>query len=102
MVCTSSLELGIDVGSIKRVLQVNSPRSVDRMLQRVGRADHRVGGTGRGHLMAWELDEISEAAVIAKSAMEGRLEPVTWRDRPISVAANQLVLMAHSVCCKYR
>ena len=96
LVCTSSLELGIDVGSIKRVLQVNSPRSVDRMLQRVGRADHRVGGTGRGHLMAWELDEISEAAVIAKSAMEGRLEPVTWRDRPISVAANQLVLMAHS------
>ena len=53
--------------------------------------------------MAWELDEISEAAVIAKSAMEGRLEPVTWRDRPISVAANQLVLMAHSHgVCKYR
>lgn len=96
LVCTSSLELGIDVGSIKRVLQVNSPRSVDRMLQRVGRADHRVGGTGRGHLMAWELDEISEAAVIAKSAMEGNLEPVVWRDRPICVAANQLVLMAHS------
>ena len=52
LVCTSSLELGIDVGKIQRIVQVKSPRSVDRMLQRVGRADHRLGGVGRGHLLA--------------------------------------------------
>lgn len=96
LVCTSSLELGIDVGSIRRVIQVNSPRSVDRMLQRVGRADHRLGGLGRGHLLVWDVDEVSESAVTARRAMEGALEPVTWRMRPLSVAANQLVLMAHA------
>ncbi len=96
LVCTSSLELGIDVGSIRRVIQVNSPRSVDRMLQRVGRADHRLGGVGRGHLLVWEVDEVSESAVTALRAMEGDIEPVVWRDRPLSVAANQLVMMAHA------
>ncbi|MEC7461753.1 MAG: DEAD/DEAH box helicase, partial [Candidatus Thermoplasmatota archaeon] len=96
LVCTSSLELGIDVGSVQRVIQVNSPRSVDRMLQRVGRADHRLGGLGRGHLLVWDVDEMSEAAVTARRAMEAAIEPVTWRTRPWSIAANQLVLMAHA------
>ena len=96
LVCTSSLELGIDVGSVQRVIQVNSPRSVDRMLQRVGRADHRLGGLGRGHLLVWDVDELSEAAVTARRAMEAAIEPVTWRARPWSIAANQLVLMAHA------
>jgi len=96
LVCTSSLELGIDVGKIQRIVQVKSPRSVDRMLQRVGRADHRLGGVGRGHLLAWDADEIAEGAVVARRAMCGEIEPVEWRDRPKTVVANQLVLMAHS------
>lgn len=96
LVCTSSLELGIDVGSVSRVIQIRSPRSVDRMLQRVGRADHRLGGIGRGNLMGWEADDLAEAAVIARKAMAGEIEPVEWRDRPLCVAANQLVLMVHS------
>ena len=96
LVCTSSLELGIDVGKISRIIQIKSPRSVDRMLQRVGRADHRLGGIGIGNLLAWDCDEISESAVIAEKAMEHELEPVEWRKSPKSVVANQLVMMAHS------
>ena len=67
IVCTSSLELGIDIGSIKRVHQIQSPRAVDRLLQRMGRAEHVIGGTGRGELLAWETDEVAEGAVIALS-----------------------------------
>ena len=96
LVCTSSLELGIDVGSVNHIVQIRSPRSVDRMLQRVGRADHRLGGVGSGHLLGWESDDIFEAAVIARKAVAGEIEPVEWRDRPLSVAANQIVMMVHS------
>lgn len=96
LVCTSSLELGIDVGSVNHIVQIRSPRSVDRMLQRVGRADHRLGGIGRGHLLSWEGDDIFESAVIARKAVDGEIEPVEWRDSPFSVAANQIVMMVHS------
>ncbi len=96
LVCTSSLELGIDVGSVNHIVQIRSPRSVDRMLQRVGRADHRLGGVGRGHLLSWESDDLFESAVIARKAIAGEIEAVEWRDRPLSVAANQIVMMIHS------
>ena len=95
LVCTSSLELGIDVGSVRRIVQVHSPKSVDRMLQRVGRADHRLGGVGRGHVISWDVDHLLESAVVAQRAMNGEIEPVVWRKRPGVIAANQLVLMAH-------
>ena len=95
LVCTSSLELGIDVGSVRRIVQVHSPKSVDRMLQRVGRADHRLGGVGRGHVISWDVDHLLESAVVAQRAMVGEIEPVVWRKRPGVIAANQLVLMAH-------
>ena len=65
------------------------------MLQRVGRADHRLGGIGRGHVLTWDVDHLTESAVIAKRAMDGAIEPVEWRSRPQNIAANQLVLMAH-------
>ena len=94
IVCTSSLELGIDIGSIKRVHQIQSPRAVDRLLQRMGRAEHNIGGTGRGELLAWETDEVAEGAVIARKAMSGELEGVEWRTNPGIVAANQFMQMA--------
>ena len=96
LVCTSSLELGIDVGTVNHIVQIRSPRSVDRMLQRVGRADHRLGGIGRGNLLSWESDDLFESAVIARKAVAGEIEAVEWRDRPLSVAANQIVMMVHS------
>ncbi|MBP12338.1 MAG: hypothetical protein CMA71_02190 [Euryarchaeota archaeon] len=94
IVCTSSLELGIDIGSIKRVHQIQSPRAVDRLLQRMGRAEHVIGGTGRGELLAWETDEVAEGAVIARRAMAGELEGVEWRTNPGIVAANQFLQMS--------
>lgn len=96
LVCTSSLELGIDVGSVRRIVQLHSPKSVDRMLQRVGRADHRLGGVGRGHVVTWDVDHLLEAAVVTKRAMDGDIEPIEWRNRPATIAANQLVLMVHA------
>ena len=75
------LKLGIDVGSIRKIVQLESPRSVDRMLQRVGRADHRIGGIGRGHLLAWETDGIAESAVIGHRSHLGFIEDVVWRNR---------------------
>ena len=91
IICTSSLELGIDIGSIKRVHQLQSPRAVDRLLQRMGRAEHHLGGTGRGEILAWELDEISECAVIARKAMSSELEGIEWQTNPGVVAANQFI-----------
>ncbi len=94
LVCTSSLELGIDVGSIAYVIQIRSPRSVDRMLQRVGRAEHHLDGVGRGKVISWEADDISESAIIARRAHNGMIEAVEWREHPLSVVANQLIQMA--------
>tara|TARA_B100000902_G_scaffold144182_1_gene141617 strand:+ start:15191 stop:18187 length:2997 start_codon:yes stop_codon:yes gene_type:complete len=94
MICTSSMELGIDVGSIKRVHQIESPRAVDRMLQRVGRAEHVLGGVGRGDLVAWKIDDIAEGAAIARMAKQKQIEPISWREHPRSVATNQLVLLS--------
>ena len=91
IICTSSLELGIDIGSIKRVHQLQSPRAVDRLLQRMGRAEHHLGGTGRGEILAWEVDEISECAVIARKAMTSELEGIEWQTDPGVVAANQFI-----------
>ncbi|MEC7706417.1 MAG: helicase-related protein, partial [Candidatus Thermoplasmatota archaeon] len=94
LICTSSLELGIDIGTIRRVHQIQSPRAVDRMLQRLGRAEHHMGGTGRGRVLAWDTDGISEAAVIARRAMGGEIEGVEWRTNPGIVVANQLLQMS--------
>lgn len=94
LICTSSLELGIDIGSIKKVHQLQSPRSVDSLLQRVGRAEHYLGGTGGGEILAWEVDGISECSVIARRAMNSEIGGVSWRTNPRIVAANQFLQMA--------
>ncbi|MBO4798325.1 MAG: ATP-dependent helicase, partial [Candidatus Methanomethylophilaceae archaeon] len=94
LICTSSLELGIDVGSADTVIQYNSPRRVSRMIQRSGRAGHRVGETIRARILATAPDEISESLVIARRCAAGELESRSGRFSPLTVAANQLVAMA--------
>jgi len=95
LVATSSLELGIDVGAIDHVVQVGSPRSVARLVQRLGRSGHRVGGVSDGTLVATGPEDILECLAVARRAKEGRLEPLVIRKDPLVVLANQLVALAN-------
>jgi ATP-dependent Lhr-like helicase len=93
LICTSSLELGIDVGSADFAIQFNSPRQVTRLIQRIGRSGHRIGDVSLGRIVATEPREIAESLVIARRAMVEELEKFVIRENPLSVLANQLVAM---------
>lgn len=95
LVATSSLELGIDIGAIDHVVQVASPRSVARLVQRLGRSGHHVGGVSDGTLVATGPEDALECAAVARRAMEGRLEPLEIRLTPLVVLANQLVALTN-------
>ncbi|MCA1814484.1 MAG: DEAD/DEAH box helicase [Halobacteriales archaeon] len=94
LVCTSSMELGIDIGEADLVLQYNSPRQVVRLVQRVGRAGHRADLVSNGIILATDPDDIAEAAVIARRALAEQLETFTVPRQPLDVLANQLIGMA--------
>ncbi len=96
LICTSSLELGIDVGAVDFVMQYNSPREVARLLQRVGRASHRIAETSRGLVLTSNFDDTAESAVLALLASRGAIERKGVRERPLGVLANQLIAMANS------
>ncbi|HYS70832.1 MAG TPA: DEAD/DEAH box helicase, partial [Thermoplasmata archaeon] len=96
LICTSSLELGIDVGSADFVLQYNSPREVTRLVQRIGRSGHGVGEMSDGAIVSMNEDDFAEAAVIARRALAEELEPLAVREDNFAVLANQLAAMAMS------
>ncbi len=91
LVCTSSMELGIDIGSIDHVLQVNSPRQVIRLVQRVGRGRHKLGEVSEGTILAINEIEAEEGIAIAKLVKDKRIEPVRIREKPLIVLANQIM-----------
>jgi ATP-dependent Lhr-like helicase len=91
LVATSSLELGIDMGAVDLVIQVESPTSVARGLQRVGRAGHQVGEPSRGVIFPKYRGDLLECAVVTRLMHEGAIEPTVVPRNPLDVLAQQLV-----------
>jgi len=95
VVCSSSLELGVDIGYIDRVCIVGGARGMTPTLQRVGRAGHRPGAVADGVIVAQDRDDILEAAATKRCIRDGILEELTIPDAPLDVLAQWLVM---SVC----
>ena len=93
IVATSSLELGIDMGAIDLVVQVESPPSVASGLQRVGRASHAVGGVPRGVLLPKHRQDLVACATAASCMRDGEVEETFYPRNPLDVLAQQIVAM---------
>ncbi|MEM2273482.1 MAG: DEAD/DEAH box helicase, partial [Candidatus Bathyarchaeia archaeon] len=93
LVCTSSLELGIDVGRIDLVIQYMSPRQVTRLIQRVGRSGHRIGHMANGVVITMDSDDALEAMVIGRRAYAEELEPVDIPEKPLDVLTHQIAAL---------
>ena len=91
IVATSSLELGIDMGAVDLVIQVESPGAVSRGLQRIGRAGHSVGEPSKGSLYPKHRGDLLEAAVVVRRMREGLIESSRFLRNPLDVLAQQIV-----------
>jgi ATP-dependent helicase Lhr and Lhr-like helicase len=91
VVCSSTLELGIDIGSIDLVVMLSTPKGVTRALQRTGRAGHSLDRVSRGLLMATNLGDLVEACATARLARRRHLEEVRAPGAPLDVLAQHLV-----------
>jgi len=94
LVATSSLELGIDMGAVDLVLQVESPKSVARGLQRVGRAGHGVGEVSRGRFFPKFRGDLLECAVVCRLMRAGQIEPTVVPRNALDVLAQHVVSIA--------
>ncbi|MFP4218061.1 MAG: ATP-dependent helicase [Salinarchaeum sp.] len=91
---STSLALGIDMPEVDLVVQVGSPKSVAELLQRIGRAGHRVGQTVTGRVIALDRDELVECAIMLKKAKEGFVDSVSIPENAQDVAAQHVYGMA--------
>ena len=93
VVATSSLELGIDMGAVDLVIQVEAPPSVASGLQRIGRAGHNVGDISRGVIFPKYQGDLVQAAVVAERMLDGAIEELRMPRNPLDVLAQQIVAM---------
>ncbi len=94
LIATSSLELGIDIGSVDLVIQYKSPRQVSRLVQRTGRAGHSFEKESKGVVMATDSDDILESLAITEMSLKEKVESVEPWEKPLDVLAHQLVGLA--------
>ncbi len=100
LVATSSLELGIDIGSIDLVCQIGSPRSIAILLQRVGRSGHTVKGIPKGRLFPLSLDELVECVALLDAIRRGELDSTVMPEKPLDILAQQIVAEVSSRECE--
>ena len=93
LVATASLELGIDIGNIDLVCQINSPRAIAVALQRVGRAGHWRGAVPKGRLFATTRDDLVECAAAVRAIKQGDLDRIQIPVAPLDILAQQIVAM---------
>jgi ATP-dependent Lhr-like helicase len=93
LACTSSLELGIDMGAVDLVIQVESPKSVARGLQRIGRAGHSVDAVSSGRIFPKHRGDLLECAVVVERMEQGLIEATRVIRNPLDVLAQQVVAM---------
>lgn len=91
LVATASLELGIDIGEIDLVCQMGSPRSINALLQRVGRSGHGVGRTPKGRLFPLSRDDLLECTALLRAVRDGALDRLTIPPGALDVLAQQMV-----------
>ncbi|MHB1492253.1 MAG: DEAD/DEAH box helicase [Thermoplasmataceae archaeon] len=92
LICTSSLELGIDIGSADLVIQFNSPRQINKLIQRTGRSGHWIKKRSKGIIICSDIIELEEAMAIVGQVYDKRLEPVIIRKGSMATVANQIIL----------
>lgn len=93
VVATSSLELGIDMGAVDLVVQIEAPTSVAAGLQRIGRAGHQVGAVSRGVIFPKYRGDLLTAAAVVEQMRAGNIEPLRYPRSPLDVLAQQIVAM---------
>jgi ATP-dependent helicase Lhr and Lhr-like helicase len=94
VVTSTSLELGIDIGTVDEVVLVGSPRDVTRALQRIGRSGHRIDRHPRGRFIGTGVDDVIECLVVSDRCRAGELDPIRVPVAPLDVLAQQLVGMS--------
>jgi len=91
LVCTASLELGIDIGDVDLVCQLGSPRSIATFLQRVGRSGHAVNATPKGRLFPLSRDELVESIALLDAIQRDELDQIPIPEQPLDVLAQHIV-----------
>jgi ATP-dependent Lhr-like helicase len=94
IVATASLELGIDVGAVELVCQIDSPKSISAAIQRIGRSGHSLGATPRGRFFAMTTDDLLECGAAVRAIRRGHLDEVEVPTGCLDVAAQQIIAIA--------